>query len=286
VVVERRRGFSLVELLIILGILVILAGLLFPVFAQARERAKRSQCISNFHQISTSTLLYLEDYNDQFSPVNQQLVDVPNSRNDRTWVQLLLPYTRNFSSFFCPSADRAEPQIEAGFDADLVAGDTITRYYRASKRVNFGYNYQYLSPVVRRNGNWEAQPINYSALSRPSDTLLYLDSAGPDESGHGAARGGSWLVVPPCRFDSTGEDTFTNSRMPTEVLTINYGWDIGESPYVYGGAWPWHQGRINVSMTDGSAQTISPASLSKGCQVRENWQGVITDNFSYPWDAR
>lgn len=281
-----RRGFSLIELLIILAIITILAGFLFPVLAKARESARGAVCISNFKQVGAATMLYLADYNDQFTPVNQQLVDVPNSRNDRTWVQLLLPYSRNFNSFFCPSADRSEPAVESGFDADLVAGDTTTRYYRASQHVNFGYNYQYLSPVVRNRDIWEARPVTLASLSRPSDTLMFLDSAGPEESGRGLVRGGSWLVVPPCRFRADGTDTFTNSREPIEISTINYGWEDGESPFLYGGAWPWHSAGITVGMADGHARSYSLGKLAAGCDVQANWQGVITNQGEYAWDIR
>ena len=132
-----RRGFSLIELLIILAIITILAGFLFPVLAKARESARGAVCISNFKQVGAATMLYLADYNDQFTPVNQQLVDVPNSRNDRTWVQLLLPYSRNFNSFFCPSADRSEPTVESGEPFDFSLRRRVSRQQVLSRQVVF-----------------------------------------------------------------------------------------------------------------------------------------------------
>src|SRR5438067_13389718 len=64
-----RRGhpaFTLIELLVVIGIIAILAAILFPVFARARESARRSTCLSNLKQIGTSTLMYLQDYDDTY----------------------------------------------------------------------------------------------------------------------------------------------------------------------------------------------------------------------------
>jgi prepilin-type N-terminal cleavage/methylation domain-containing protein len=59
---RRRRGFTLIELLVVIAIIAILAAILFPVFARARESARRSTCLSNLRQIGTATMIYLQDY--------------------------------------------------------------------------------------------------------------------------------------------------------------------------------------------------------------------------------
>src|SRR5438477_6801050 len=59
-------GFTLIELLVVIAIIAILAGILFPVFAQAREKARQATCLSNSRNLGVATLLYAQDYDEQF----------------------------------------------------------------------------------------------------------------------------------------------------------------------------------------------------------------------------
>src|SRR5438874_12306579 len=63
---NRRPGFTLIELLVVIAIIAILAAILFPVFARARESARRSTCMSNLKQVGTSTMMYLQDYDETY----------------------------------------------------------------------------------------------------------------------------------------------------------------------------------------------------------------------------
>ncbi|HZO91529.1 MAG TPA: DUF1559 domain-containing protein [Chthonomonadaceae bacterium] len=63
---QRRRGFTLIELLVVIAIIAILAAILFPVFAQARERARAISCVSNLKQIGTATNMYVQDYDETY----------------------------------------------------------------------------------------------------------------------------------------------------------------------------------------------------------------------------
>src|SRR5437764_3179760 len=113
---RRKNGFTLIELLVVIAIIAILAAILFPVFAQAREKARQTQCLSNTKQIATALYLYIQDY-DEHTPggcfvaygcnVPGGLIDEtgkPNSKCCRfTGLWPLLPYTRNERIFVCPS---------------------------------------------------------------------------------------------------------------------------------------------------------------------------------------
>src|SRR5438128_7686347 len=65
-IVHRRKGFTLIELLVVIAIIAILAAILFPVFAQARDKARQAACLSNAKQIGTAEMMYVQDYDEKF----------------------------------------------------------------------------------------------------------------------------------------------------------------------------------------------------------------------------
>lgn len=91
-----RAAFTLIELLVVVAIIAILAAILFPVFARARENARRASCISNLKQIGLGTMQYVQDYDDVYPAYYQ-----PNP--DRKWPQVLDPYIKSTQIFTCPS---------------------------------------------------------------------------------------------------------------------------------------------------------------------------------------
>jgi prepilin-type N-terminal cleavage/methylation domain-containing protein/prepilin-type processing-associated H-X9-DG protein len=104
---STRSAFTLIELLVVIAIIAILAAILFPVFAQAREKARQSVCLSNGKQIGTALMMYVQDY-DEVYPVNNgaYFAENPSNRTNAclfAWQLQLEPYIKNTQVFECPS---------------------------------------------------------------------------------------------------------------------------------------------------------------------------------------
>ena len=101
----KHRAFTLIELLVVIAIIAILAAILFPVFAQAREKARAASCLSNMKQIGLGALMYAQDYDEVF--VGSYAYPNGWSQCPRfVWMDLVYPYVKNHQLFACPSSGR------------------------------------------------------------------------------------------------------------------------------------------------------------------------------------
>jgi len=94
----RRRGFTLIELLVVIAIIAILAAILFPVFAQARDKARGASCLSNTKQIGTAVQMYIQDYDETFPFSDNFGVVIPGSPVQggyQYWGDAIYPYTKS-----------------------------------------------------------------------------------------------------------------------------------------------------------------------------------------------
>ena len=94
---RSRQGFTLIELLVVIAIIAILAAILFPVFARAREKARQTSCLSNLRQIGTATMMYNQDYDEKYPPQFGWDASLD-------WPIPMVPYVKNAQLFACPSA--------------------------------------------------------------------------------------------------------------------------------------------------------------------------------------
>lgn len=98
-----RKGFTLIELLVVIAIIAILAAILFPVFAQAREKAYQASCLSNMKQMGLAIMAYAQDY-DETLPSSYYYLNGANSNGGyMQWSGMIMPYCKNQGIFVCPS---------------------------------------------------------------------------------------------------------------------------------------------------------------------------------------
>jgi prepilin-type N-terminal cleavage/methylation domain-containing protein len=138
----RKRGFTLIELLVVIAIIAILAAILFPVFAQARAKARQISCVSNMRQIGAAFALYVHDWDDRLPDRRDLKLTPPGGYRPWTtwppsdprvgWAAVVLdPYLRNRDIWSCPSLPGTPvgdaPQVRQ--DVPHEAGITVTRYW-------------------------------------------------------------------------------------------------------------------------------------------------------------
>ncbi|HWD42051.1 MAG TPA: prepilin-type N-terminal cleavage/methylation domain-containing protein [Fimbriimonas sp.] len=114
---SARRAFTLIELLVVIAIIAILAAILFPVFAQAKESAKKASCLSNLKEIDLGIIMYANDYSDTFAVVTGQNLPPVSGAPYEGWIQndinfIIQPYVKNYSVFDCP--DRPHTTSSSG----------------------------------------------------------------------------------------------------------------------------------------------------------------------------
>ncbi len=96
-------GFTLIELLVVIAIIAILAAILFPVFSQAREKARSIACLSNLKQLGTAALMYADDYDEMYVPHCLRDYNDLSRHPSAYWFELIMPYVKNSQVLICPS---------------------------------------------------------------------------------------------------------------------------------------------------------------------------------------
>jgi prepilin-type N-terminal cleavage/methylation domain-containing protein len=117
--VSKSYGFTLIELLVVIAIIAILAAILFPVFAQAREKARQTTCLSNGRQLSLATQMYTQDYDERF-PEGLGMVNNKRIWSGEGWAGSIAPYVKNTGLFHCPS-DPLQNGLSYAYNANLTA---------------------------------------------------------------------------------------------------------------------------------------------------------------------
>ena len=137
-----KKGFTLIELLVVIAIIAILAAILFPVFAQVREKARQTSCLSNLKNLGTAIALYTDDHHETF-PMGRMPGDASQGAYTYPrcyWSANLFPYVKDWKMFYCPSYwnsynkdasdnDQFLNALGGGYTANPnVMGDTLNNF--------------------------------------------------------------------------------------------------------------------------------------------------------------
>lgn len=169
---RRRTAFSLIELLIVVGIIAIIAAVLFPVFAQVRGKARSAACLSNMKQIGIGLMMYAQDYEETYpsvifdyycSPMGDSFGG-PTSGNSGTgfcpWQQLIQPYLKSWDVLLCPSSSLRER---------FTASDGRSYFNVSNGNYTINQGFGYRAPRG-------TSVITLSSLDHPADIVFATDA--------------------------------------------------------------------------------------------------------------
>ncbi len=291
------RGFTLIELLVVIAIIAILAAILFPVFAQAREKARQITCASDERQIGLGVLQYMQDNDEHYPPCSYSYP----GKALMCWTDLIQPYEKNWGIFRCPDESANPfgmwPGIPARYqvaseDANGVPGNGWWEWGGS-----YGMNSNYLTPIEALGGPQPANQMTYSMfgipvsegqVDEPSSTVFATDVKGLVGTG-GATYAYAYYVESPAiytvpiayaTFCGWGADCFWDTPAYTS------------EPHTYTGMVSIrHTGGTNVIFCDGHVKYMTPGNLAAGT----NWAAgpnvnggniQVTDITKYLWSLR
>ena len=301
---DRKTGFTLIELLVVIAIIAILAAILFPVFAKAREKARQISCASNERQIGLADLQYIGD-NDDHEPMVDYFVYSGGVKQLVPWTVALQPYTKSWGVFRCPSDSSPIVNKISNF-----AGDTITFTdpgYLQAVNSSYAINADYMNPQVGCGGprtrdadpaseagdGRQGPPIQEGQMESPSQTVFATDAKPLFKSADTAWMYRYWTSAP------------ASWNAPIVCTSWEWGdhngWDQAATPgstgsYGMAGEEPGdtntdrvsvrHTDGTNVVFCDGHVKWLTPGNLAAGT----NWNTgadrtniFILDYSKYLW---
>ena len=271
---RRFRAFTLIELLVVIAIIAILAAILFPVFAQARAKARASACLSNTKQISIALLAYSQDYDEQM--VRGWYGNGGYGDSDSTtrykWMDAIEPLVKNTGVFTCPDIPVGLSGGPGGSNGGNATGKYIpARLLGTEGSSAGGDNTRYGSYAINSAywglGNGYKGPSNETSLSvvqNPAGTIWVMDSNGSYQI--------SWPDGPsdPKTIYKSGTAKFIAW---TQFTDINQNGIKQEGAVV-----DRHQGQTNVIYCDGHAKNVSLSYLISVDQRVKNADGTPNPN--------
>lgn len=261
---RKQQAFTLIELLVVIAIIAILAAILFPVFAKAREKARQVTCASNMREIGLAMLQYVQDYDETHAMADSDIIG--------SWDRNVAPYIgqgkiqngitvrgqqNNVGIFKCPDDNIAR----------YGAADIAPRSYSMSRSGNDGF---YFSPGFQKDANGAnyTPGRNIAQLPVPAQTIMLAER--PDTSNIFGADNGA--VV-----GGTAIGSFNGANWGVQVS--------GAGAPNYGVSEPFHSGGWNYLFADGHVKWQRPENTI-GTINCEYWGTPVVDAPCGEWSIK
>src|SRR5579871_3500922 len=266
-----RFGFTLIELLVVIAIIAILAAILFPVFAQAREKARQTMCLSNMKQISLAVLMYVQDY-DEVTPLAYHNAATGDANGTDTnfyesWWAMIYPYNKNNQVTSCPSNPNNKFPVSSILDVRLGL--------KASYGVNT-FDFSHVKGAFSRDPGFQGDP-------RDTVSVALADMVAPAQ-----LIGVVEHTLSFAEYDVTQGfgiyDAPTQETCFPDFETPPTGDPGGALCYISSGnLFAGHSGRVNVALMDGHAKSFRPSQLIQ--KAPDPGQLGVAGNGANLWTA-
>ena len=272
---RNRHGFTLIELLVVIAIIAILAAILFPVFAKAREKARQTTCLSNTKQLGNTIMMYDQDY-DEKMPIGVEW----NTWD--FWTLRIQPYMKSWDVMYCPSGNGV--RLPKSWDLPQY------RWWGNWEGfVQYGFNVCYMNRAegdcsnMQIDGNAFGPPITLANIKQPAATVL-LAEVGQDPLDDFPDNLGTSFVYPPGGFTASDVCTYGDWGPLPDLW---YGQSGSTMTTKLGFFRPRHTEGGNVTFADGHSKFMRPGQLAAGTDwnINKNAGDInIIDRSQYLWD--
>ena len=260
---HRQSAFTLIELLVVIAIIAILAAILFPVFAQARAKARQTACLSNEKQMGLALLAYSQDYDEQMVRGWYGPGGFASSNNyDRyKWMDAIEPFVKNSAIYSCPDspvgigADATGKYVPYKQLGTMLGSNTDDTRFYGSYAINSAY---WGDGDITRKGPSNEVPL--AVVAAPAETIWVADS------------NGSYQISWP----DTNSDPVSVQKAGSMSYICWDGHDVNDKQE--GAVVARHQGMTNVIYCDGHSKAVSLTFLISPEQRSKNADGTLNPN--------